>query len=189
MRWASWSPFPCSAVSPPQEVAQVICPPAGTCSPVLVRCGPARVLLTADLARRLAETRESLLRPDRALLGRRWRRLVGNPGGGRLISPLLSSSLSSGLSISKSSRGRGGVRMMIGSAGGRPGGSGSGPGAITSEMGVVSLRIRWSAQFDEGVHAHRSSDRWRAIYRPSNTACRSLARSEPSAEAAENGGV
>ena len=39
---------------------------------------------------------------------------------------------------------------MIGSTGGRLGGRGNGPGAITNAMGVVSLRIRRSVQFDEG---------------------------------------
>ena len=54
----------------------------------------------------------------------------GTQCGGRLILPLLSSSMSSGLSISRSSRGRGGVRMMIGSADGRAGGLGSGPAPL-----------------------------------------------------------
>ena len=60
----------------------------------------------------------------------------GTQPGGRLISLPFSSS--SDPSISRSSRGRGGVRMMIGSAGGRPGGLGSGPGAIPS-------RARWES--------------------------------------------
>ena len=63
----------------------------------------------------------------------------GTQPGGRLISPPSSSSTDP--SISRSSRGRrGGVLMTIGSAGGRPGGLGSGPG-IASTAGSLAESV------------------------------------------------
>jgi hypothetical protein len=56
----------------------------------------------------------------------------GTHPGGRLISPPSSSSSSFDPSISGPSRGRGGVLITIGSAGGRLGGLGSGPGAASA---------------------------------------------------------
>ena len=101
----------------------------------------------------------------------------GTQPGGRRISPPSSLSSSSDPSISRSSRGRGGVRITIGSAGGRPGGLGSGPGGaastaagslgtivtlvacIGSPSGLPALRRRTPIFADRPADGHRTGAR------------------------------
>ena len=99
--------------------------------------------------------------------------MSGTQRGGRLISPPRSSSSSSGISISRSSYGRDGVRMMIGSAGGRPGGRGNCP-----DTAFVTRERPRRAPGQVQMHQHAASKLQYARARPLATLSRIVPRRE-----------